>query len=485
MASPDPVAIIDIGSNSVRLVVYGGPARVPAPIFNEKVLAGLGSGLDKTGSLKPSARAKALAALERFKILLGHMRVTKVRVLATAAIRDADDGPDFVRDARRIGFHCEVIPAEEEARLAGEGVISGIPEADGIVGDLGGGSLELVDVAGGKARPGISLPLGVLRIGVSAEDEKAARKTIRSALKDAGMIDRGRGRALYLVGGSWRALARIDMLASDYPLPITHQYTMAPERALALRKILASIDPKWAKAAAPARHATAPAAAMLLSVLVEAIEPSALVVSTFGIREGLLYSQLRAAQRRADPLIAATRDAASHDQMFGRHGDLLDHWIGTIFDDPPVMHRLRLAACLLADVAWQANPAFRAGRGVEMALHGNWVGVDAPGRVIMAQALASNFGRDKLIDARLAELCGAGPLRRARAWGSAMRLAQRVSGGVPSVLEATRLRIDATGLLLLDVAPGEEALLGDPVKRRLARLAEAIGLRADAAGAAG
>ena len=474
MASADPVAIIDIGSNSVRLVVYGGPARVPARIFNEKVLAGLGSGLDKTGSLRPSARAKALAALERFKILLTHMKVARVQVLATAAIRDADDGPDFVRQVKRIGLPCRVLAAEEEALLAGEGVISGIPGADGIVGDLGRGSLELVDVADGAASPGISLPLGVLRIGISAEDEKAARKAIRGALKQADMLDRGRGRALYLVGGSWRALARIDMIASDYPLPITHQYQMAPQRASALRTILASIDPKWAKAAAPARHATAPAAAMLLAVLVDVLEPSALVVSSFGIREGLLFSQLRAAQRRSDPLIEASRDGASDDQMFGRHGDLLDRWIGTVFDDPPELQRLRHAACLLADVVWQANPTFRADRGVEMALHGNMVGVDAPGRVIMAQALASNFGRDKLIDQRLAELCSPADLRRARAWGAAMRLAQRASGGVPSVLEDTKLHI-SNGVLSLTVDPGEEALIGDAVKRRLARLAEAIG----------
>ncbi|MEO5578376.1 MAG: Ppx/GppA family phosphatase, partial [Sphingomicrobium sp.] len=218
MISTDRVAIVDIGSNSVRLVVYGGPPRVPIPVFNEKVLAGLGSGLDRSGSLKPSARAKALAALKRFKILLKDMQVRRIHVLATAAIRDSDDGPDFVREVERIGFKCDVLSAEDEARLAGEGVISGNPEADGIVGDLGGGSLELVDVANGEVRRGISLPLGVLRIRNSAEDEDSAKKAIRSAIKQAGTTGEGRGRPLYLVGGSWRALAQIDMLATDFSL---------------------------------------------------------------------------------------------------------------------------------------------------------------------------------------------------------------------------------------------------------------------------
>src|SRR5204863_4103692 len=145
LKTTEPAAIIDIGSNSVRLVVYAGPPRVPTPIFNEKVLAGLGSG--KEGELPPEARATTLAALNRFKLLIDHMKVKRTQVVATAAIRDAGaEGEKFVRDVGRIGFDCEVLSAQEEAALAGEGVLSGIPEADGIVGDLGGGSLELVEV---------------------------------------------------------------------------------------------------------------------------------------------------------------------------------------------------------------------------------------------------------------------------------------------------------------------------------------------------
>jgi exopolyphosphatase/guanosine-5'-triphosphate,3'-diphosphate pyrophosphatase len=469
----EPVAIIDIGSNSVRLVVFAGPPRVPTPIFNEKVLAGLGDGLDESGVLSEAAREKALAALRRFHLLIGHMKVKRTSVVATAAIRDADDGDDFVREVARIGFDCDVLSAGEEARLAGEGVLSGIPEADGIAGDLGGGSLELVDLADHRTSGGISLPLGVLRLDSSAKGERAARKQLKSALKRSGLRELGRGRAFYTVGGSWRALARIDMLATDFPLPITHQYRMKPGRARDLRKLLKAIDPHLTEAAAPPRLATSPVAAMMLDLLVEELEPSEIVVSAYGIREGLLYSKLKPSVRRKDPLIEEAREAGGGEHCFGEHGDLLDEWIAPLFDDPPAMRRLRLASCLLADVAWQANPGFRADRGIEMALHGNWVAVSPAGRVMMAQALTANFGREELPDPRLIPLCKQEQLKRAHCWGLAMRLGQRLSGGVGTVLKRTRIERDG-GVIRLTVRKGEEALVGDAVQRRLARLAEML-----------
>ena len=476
MADAEPVAIIDIGSNSVRLVVYAGPPRVRTPIFNEKVLAGLGSGHDPSGRLPEEPRERALAALKRFQLLIDQMKVKQTRVVATAAIRDAEDGPQFVREVRRIGLDCEVLSAEEEAQLAGAGVLSGIPGASGVVGDLGGGSLELVGVADGSTSPGISMPLGVLRVDVSADGERAARKVLRSALDDSDVRDRARGRVFYMVGGSWRALARIDMLATDFPLPITHQYGMKPARARELRKLVARADPRTADMIAPARLATTPAAAMLLELLVEELEPSLLVVSAYGIREGLLYSALNPGERNKDPLIEEARAAGGAEHRFGQHGDLLDEWIAPLFDDPPETQRLRLAACLLADVVWQANPGFRAGRAVEMALHGNWVAVDAAGRAIMAQALCATFGGDRL-DERIADLCTGDQLQRARSWGEAMRLGQRLSGGVGAVLKRTSLSVH-NGAIQLHVRRGEEALAGDQVERRLLRLAETLGREA-------
>ena len=468
-----PTAIIDIGSNSVRLVVYSDGQRVPFPIFNEKVLAGLGSGLAETGAITREASEKALQALKRFKLLIDHMGAVQTHVIATAAARDASNGRQLVADIKRLGLPCQVLSAEQEAKLAGLGVISGIPGADGIAGDLGGGSLELVDIADGQARTPISMPIGVLRVDGKG---KRARDLLRDAISQARLRGAARGRSLYLVGGSWRSLARIDMIASDYPLPIIHQYRMAPERPAELQRIVDLKDARWSGEIAAARLASSPAAAMLLATLVEELEPAQLVVSSFGIREGLLYSQLPASQRSLNPLTAAARELSSADRRVENLGDSLDRWIGGGFDDPPELLPIRLAACLLAHLAWQANPEFRADRAVEQALHANWVGINASGRVMLAQALSCAFGRDKLPDPRLAELCEPGNLVRARQWGMAIRTAQRLSGGIKSVLDRTGLQVRGE-TLQLQVRRGEGDLVNEAVLRRLSRLATAMDLK--------
>ena len=475
----EPVAVVDIGSNSVRLVVYSGRLRAPLPIFNEKVMAGLGAGLRDDGGLSLESERKALSALCRYKLLLRHMGVKRAQVVATAAVRDAENGDEFVEAVGRIGLLCDVISAEDEARYSGLGVVSAFPGAAGIVGDLGGGSLELIEVGESSTGRNISLPLGVLRVDRGKSGEQAARELLRRGLKEAGLAKVGRDKPFYMVGGSWRALAKMDMIATDFPLPATHHYRMKPQRAAEIRR-MAEKGGEWTEALSGARLASAPVAAMLLEQLVEAVEPSELLVSAFGLREGMLYSQLDERTRRLDPLIEAARDAGGGEHRFGQHGDELHAWIAPLFDDPPEQERLKRAACLLADVAWQAAPMFRADRGVEMALHGDWTAVDAPGRVIMAQALSSNFGRDRLPDERLDQLCRPGELKRAHCWGLGMRLGQRLSGGVASVLERTSLNLSPTAVTLC-VPHREESLAGDAVRRRLQRLAEALDRRAEVA----
>lgn len=472
-----PIAVVDIGSNSVRLVVYSGKLRAPTPIFNEKVMAGLGEGLRENGELSESSERKALAALKRYNLLLRHMGVRQKQVVATAAVRDASDGPEFVRAVEKIGLPCTIVSALDEARYSGLGVLSAFPGASGIVGDLGGGSLELTEISNGTTGRAISLPLGVLRVDRGKGGEQAARDIIRRGIKDAGLLKGGRDKPFFMVGGSWRALAKMDMIATDFPLPATHHYGMKPERAGQLRK-LAELASMFQGGISSARLASAPVAAMLLEHVVAALEPSELVVSAFGLREGLLYSQLDEKTRQLDPLIEAARDAGGGEHRFGEHGDLLHEWISPLFDDPPKLRRLNLASCLLADVAWQAAPMFRADRGVEMALHGDWTAVDAAGRVVMAQALSSNFGRDQLPDARLTALCKPEHLERAHVWGLAMRLGQRLSGGVTSVLEETSLKLSKESVILC-VPDRDEAIAGDAVRRRLQRLAEALGRKAE------
>ncbi|MFL6862757.1 MAG: Ppx/GppA family phosphatase [Allosphingosinicella sp.] len=484
MLDGKPVAIVDIGSNSIRLVVYAGAPRIPSVVFNEKVLAGLGQGLAETGRLGREPRERALAALRRFRLLIDEMGVGDPHVLATAAVRDASNGADFLDQVRAVGFDPHVISGEEEGTLAGLGVLSCIPEADGMVGDLGGGSLELAEVSGGAVRRAISLPFGVLRIGpADARTQARLGKALRAALKDSGLARKGRGRPFYMVGGSWRALARLDILSTGYPLPITHHYEMQPGRAAELRRLIQNLDraePRTLETLTASRIPTLPAAKLVLSALAEALEPSALIVSSFGIRDGYLFSRLCAAQRAEDPLIEAAREAGRGLSRFREHGDLLDSWIAPLFEsDSPGDKRLRLAACLLADVAWAAHPDFRAERGVEMALHGNWVGVDAPGRVMMAQALFANFGGGRAIpDARAASLCSEAQLDRALRWGLAMRLGQRLSGGLAAALERTRLSREG-GVVRLALRKGEEALYGETVDRRFKKLAAALGCKGE------
>lgn len=478
-----PIAIIDIGSNSVRLVVYAGATRIPFIIFNEKVMAGLGKGLPKTGQLSENSQERALAGLRRFALLIRQMEVSSTRVVATAAVREASNGEEFLRKVRSLGFQPEILSGVEEGVMAGQGVLSAIPDANGIIGDLGGGSLELVDVSGGKVHHAASTRLGVLRLPALVEKgEDALAQKVAKSLDEKGFAGRGKGRPFYMVGGSWRNLARLDMTLRDYPLPVTHQYRMDVKRPAELDKSLTKLGKAEARnlqALSVSRLPTLPHANQLLKALIKELRPSELIVSAFGIREGLLYDRLEPEKRVLDPLLEAAREAGKGLGRFPEHGGLLDDWIAPIFDDPPHLARLRRAACLLSDVAWQAHPDFRAERGLDMALHGNWVGIDAPGRVMVAQALFCSFGGGRnFSDSAIGRLCKPDDLHRASLWGISMRLGQRFSGGVAASLTRSRLR-RGNGTLRLEIKRGEEALYGEAVERRLRTLGNALGIPAE------
>ncbi len=472
-------AIIDIGSNSVRLVVYGGPKRAPATIFNEKVTAGLGGRLERGGVLDPKAVAVALRGLDRFHSLTKAMGVATVRTVATAAVRDASDGAAFIEAAAARGIDIELISGEQEARAAGQGVISAIPDADGIVGDLGGGSLELVRVKAGKVLDRISLPLGVLRLpAIRSKSRRALESAVGKMLAKAGWRDVERDLPLYLVGGSWRALARLHMHLTDYPLPVLHHYSMPPQAAVRLVRAVSRIDRKALKAIEALSSTRIPAlgdAAALLATLTRQLGSRALIVSAFGLREGLLYADLTAAESAEDPLIAATRSAGARQGRFDEHGDVLARWIAPLFTgDSPEDGRLRHAACLLGDVAWAASPEFRAERGLDVALHGNWVGINARGRAMVGQALFASFGGGLIPTPVVTQLASPEELARASIWGLAMRLGQRLCGGVAAPLVNSRLILDA-GALTVELSTDYRALYGEAVERRHRQLAALIG----------
>ncbi|HWK35365.1 MAG TPA: Ppx/GppA family phosphatase [Sphingomonas sp.] len=477
---PARTGIIDIGSNSIRLVVYEGPQRLPAVLFNEKVMAGLGRALPDTGAIDAQAMAAARSALARFAWLAREMRVTELRTVATAAVRDASNGGELLAEAVALGLDVELLSGEDEAFASGMGVLSAFPEADGIVGDLGGGSLELVRIVAGAITDRISFPLGVLRLAaIRAKGKGAMERRVAKLVRDAGWQGRGKDLPFYLVGGSWRALARLDMHLTGYPLPVIHGYSMTADELSRLTRTLAHIDRSKLKAItnlSSARLPTLNDAAALLVTLLHQLDSTVTIASSFGLREGLLFTRLSQTARREDPLISAARDEGQRIGRFAEHGDLLDAWIAPLFAaEGADLARLRHAACLLADVGWRANPEFRAERGVDIALHGNWVGIDARGRGMIAQALFTCLGGGTESPDPVGRLAPHDELALAARWGLAIRLGQRLSGGIAAPLERTRLAIDAGELHL--IAPAADAgLYGEAVERRHKALAGAFSL---------
>jgi len=472
-----PVGIIDIGSNSVRFVAYAGAARVPSSLFNEKTTAALGRGLATGRELDEAAMTQTLQALARFRALGKEMGLRKLHTVATAAVRDASNGAAFLKRVAALGLKPRLLSGAEEAELSGLGVISGNPRAHGIVADLGGGSLELVGVARGAAGEGVSLPLGVLRVGAEP-DQAAIARAIRDIVRPSLLKDAARGHGLYLVGGSFRALAMLDLKLLGHPLPMVHQHRIRHERLDELASFARSepFDSIKARTGLSGTRITAlPAAAAILGAMVEVLGPARSITSAFGLREGLLYRDLDEVTRSEDPLLSSALEVGERLGRFGDHGAALDQWIDPIFPDESAdQQRLRLAACLLGDIGWNAHPDFRAERAVDMAVHGNWVAIDAHGRAMLGRALCSAFGGDGGFSKQLASLLRPGEDDRAVAWGKAIRLAQRFSGGTEALLRRSSLAL-RDRRVVLTVQPRYRELASGAVERRLAQLAKALG----------
>ncbi len=481
-----PVGVIDIGSNSVRLVVYEGLTRSPTPIFNEKVLAGLGREVQTTKLLAPDAVEKALAALRRFRTLCDRIDVPNLWVIATAACRDAKNGQAFVDEAERIcRTKIEVISGKREAEVSALGVVSGFHRPDGIMGDLGGGSLELTDVRGHRVQPGITLPLGGLALqDLSKKSLKKAEKLVKKALGEARLLEGGKGRSFYAIGGTWRALARLHMWQKGYPLHVMHGYVIPAKEAYEFSGLVHRVDTETLsniEAVADARRPLLAYAALVLEHLIDMARPKDIVISALGVREGLLYSMLDAEERKQDPLIAAAQELNVLRSRSPAHGQELITWTdrfmaSTGIEETVEERRLRHAACLLGDIGWRAHPDYRGEQSLNIIANAAFVGIDHPGRTYLA--LAVFFRHVGLIDdelsPRLRELASTRVLDRARVLGAALRVAYLVSASTTGVLPKTPMVVER-GRLVLRFENGLKTLAGERVFVRLRQLARLIG----------
>ena len=482
------VAVIDIGSNSVRLVVYESMTRSLVTLFNEKTLCGLGREVQTTGLLAPDAVAKALTSLRRFRALCRVMKVGRVYAIATAACRDATNGPDFITKAERIcGVKIEILSGPREAKLSALGVISGIHKPDGIVGDLGGGSLELIDVQGNRVRSGVTRPLGSLALqDLSDKSLKRAERIVRNDLSEVTQLKAGRGRTFYAVGGTWRALARIHIVQSGYPLRVMHGYSIpAPDaldfarrlRRLAAANMLADIE-----IVADARRPLLTYAALVLEYIIRVAKPKTIVFSTFGVREGLLYSMLPQAERSEDGLICAAQTLNELLSRSARHAEELIDWTDRLvrvvkLRETEEDRRLRHAACLLSDVGWRVHPDHRGEETLSLITNGNFGAVTHQGRVFVALSVFYRYAglsEQNEPPAIIRELLPPSMVERARVLGAAFRVAHLVSAARPGVLPATHFRSRGRKLMLVFEHRLVD-LVADRVGSRFKQLAKLVG----------
>ncbi|WP_445242169.1 exopolyphosphatase [Methylovirgula sp. 4M-Z18] len=481
-----PVAIIDVGSNSVRLVAYEGLTRSPTPIFNEKVLCGLGKGLATSGKLPKDSMEKALNALRRFRVLCETLGCDDVHMLATAAARDAKNGKEFLQAAEAAaGVKAELLSGAREAHLSALGVVSSIWRADGVVGDLGGGSLELIDVKGHKLGRGVTLPLGGLALAdASGGSVEKAQRIARSAFAKAIPLERLRGRTFYAVGGTWRALGRLHMMQRNYPLHVMQNYVIPAEDAADFASLVERVSADQLIAIESVNSARRPLlayGAVVLEELIRKAKPKEVVISANGVREGLLYERLKEPERHQDPLISGARELNILRSRSPQHGEDLCHWTDSFmrslpFSETPDEKRLRHAACLLADIGWRAHPDYRGEQSINIIANADFTGVDHPGRAFLALTTAyRHMGLENDINPRFRSLLSARQLDRSRIIGAAMRVAYIISAAMPHILPRTPMKSLHGRRLVLTLPQELRDLANERLNNRLKQLARVIG----------
>ncbi len=424
------VGVVDVGSNSVRLVVFDGAARSPAYFYNEKIMCALGAGLSETGRLNPLGRVRALSAIRRFAALADGMGISPLTAVATAAVREAEDGREFCAEVQReTGVKLWVIDGREEARLSAQGVLLGWPGSYGLVCDIGGSSMELADLADGKVGNRVSSPLGPLKLQGVKGGRKGLKAHIRTVIADLHrQMGYETGKRLFLVGGSWRAIARVDMERRGYPLTVLHEYRMSSRQVTATADYIGASDLEELRgriSVSNDRMSLLPIAVLVLRELVKTFRPKDIALSSYGIREGMLYEQMPKALRDSDPLIEACRFAEAKDARLPGFGRIMYEFVSPLFRSADWQkQRIIKAACLLHDVSWRAHPDYRAELTFDNSTRANLGGLKHGERVFMGLALLHRYSnkREGTRFEPLFKLLDDRELRQAEVLGKAMRL---------------------------------------------------------------
>ncbi len=473
-------AVIDIGSNSVRLVVYDRLSRSPFPRFNEKSLCGLGQGLRETGELASEAMDHTLQTMVRFAAICEAMDVSRVDVIATEAIRKARNGDQFVLRLKDAGgLNVRVLSGPEEATFAALGVISGFYRAKGLIGDMGGGSLEIAEVADERVGDRlVSLPLGALPVkAMLAAGGKSARKEVDAVLKDQLPPSMLVAPVLYAVGGGWRALARVHMAETNDPIGVSHNYGMELAEARELAKRISRLD-EAAIAALPGvptrRVTTLAASALVMDRVLKYMAPQQVVFSALGLREGWLYEQLPEEERSLDPLLEGVQAMALLSARVPEFALALVRWTDDLFlGEEPTERRLRVAACALSDIAWRDQSCVLAHQSFERILRFPFIGITHPERAFLAATVHSRYGSPA--DDPALGLLTDQQRQRAHILGLALSLGYRFSGSVPAILDQAHLRIETDSVRMI-VDDSRRVPDSDTVRSRLQRLAKAMGI---------
>ncbi len=455
-------------------------------------MCGLGRYLNSTQRLNEETIPFALASLARFAKLatICGVKERDLHPFATAAVRWADDGEEFLALAQEAcGVPIRVLGNAEEAQLAATGIKAGFLHPSGVVADLGGGSLELVRLRGDAFEETVSLPLGGLALLDRTKGEKAlAIPIIAEALAPLKWLSEAREEPFYAVGGTWRTLAKMYMQQTAYPLTAIHGYALDTRKALQVSARYANSSPASLKRmpGMPAgRDETLPYGALLLNAIIRLMQPSDVLFSAFGVREGIVYELLNGTDRQKDPLLTACEDIAQLRARSKIHAKELIGWTDALFESPGPSEtfeerRLRHAACLLSDMAWRGHPDYRGEQSAVLVAQSAIVGVDHPGRAFLSLCVYHRYERrlaGELLP-KLSELIPRQERKRALIVGQTVRLAHTLSAGMAGILPQTKLGYH-DGKLVLRISRQLQALDGEPLRRRLRIVARELGFIPD------